>query len=151
MVETMSETFPISIPPPDGPIQREDGFKESSQSSLTAPCAASDNPSPKQNDHVPCEAHQKQVVHLEGSTNTPPAATPTRQVAPARRTDHTYHDYATQMPSPYEYPITKKSTSNFPAKLHRMISDPANSQAIQWQTHGRGKCLLCFLISRFYA
>ncbi|KAL7477761.1 hypothetical protein ACHAW6_003556 [Cyclotella cf. meneghiniana] len=62
---------------------------------------------------------------------------PVRQIAPPRRTDHTYHDYATHSPSPYDYPVTKKSTSNFPAKLHRMISDPTNSQAIQWQPHGR--------------
>lgn len=77
------------------------------------------------------------VLH-EGASAASPVA-PTRQVAPPRRTDHTYHDYATQSPSPYEFPVTKKSTSNFPAKLHRMISDPSNSQTIQWQPHGRGK------------
>ncbi|KAL7489978.1 hypothetical protein ACHAW6_016180 [Cyclotella cf. meneghiniana] len=60
-----------------------------------------------------------------------------RQFAPPRRTDHTYSDYATQTPSPHECPITKKSHSNFPAKLHRIISNPANSQAIAWQSHGR--------------
>lgn len=66
-----------------------------------------------------------------------------RHIAPPRRTDHTYHDYATHTPSPYDYPVTKKSTSNFPAKLHRMISDPTNSQAIQWQPHGRGTSSDC--------
>ncbi|KAL3785967.1 hypothetical protein HJC23_005676 [Cyclotella cryptica] len=75
--------------------------------------------------------------HLHGGTTSQVAAGPPRQIAPPRRTDHTYHDYATQMPSPYEYPITKKSTSNFPAKLHKMVSDPSNSRAIQWQPHGR--------------
>jgi hypothetical protein len=64
---------------------------------------------------------------------------PIRQFAPPRRTDHTYSDYATQTPSPHECPITKKSHSNFPAKLHRIISNPANSQIITWQSHGRGK------------
>ncbi|KAL3789629.1 hypothetical protein HJC23_003178 [Cyclotella cryptica] len=62
---------------------------------------------------------------------------PNRQFALPRPTDHTYNDYATKPPSPHECPITKKSNSNFPAKLHRMISNPANSQAITWQYHGR--------------
>ncbi|KAL3789638.1 hypothetical protein HJC23_003187 [Cyclotella cryptica] len=62
---------------------------------------------------------------------------PIRQFAPPRRTDHTYQDYANQIPSPHHCLVTKKSGSNFPAKLHRMISDPANSEAIAWQSHGR--------------
>lgn len=75
-------------------------------------------------------------LHMD---TTSEVAAPLRQIAPPRRTDHTYHDYATQIPSPYEYPINKKSTSNFPAKLHRMVSDPSNARAIQWQPHGRGR------------
>jgi hypothetical protein len=95
------------------------------------------------NEHVPYAAAappSPSTLHEVASSSQ--AVAPVRQVAPPRRTDHTYHDYATQTPSPYEYPVTKKSTSNFPAKLHRMISDPSNSHAIQWQPHGRGKWFL---------
>ena len=76
-----------------------------------------------------------------GDTGSEIIVAPLRQFAPPRRTDHTYKDYANQNPSPRECPITKKSGSNFPAKLHRMISDSANSQAITWQSHGRGRSL----------
>ena len=113
---------------------------------------------PGSNDEDPYQRQQPPLIHhsedsqvndsnaspppapvLHGGASTEPVAGPARQIAPPRRTDHTYHDYATQSPSPYEFPVTKKSTSNFPAKLHRMISDPSNSQAIQWQPHGRGE------------
>ena len=113
---------------------------------------------PGSNDEDPYQRQQPPLIHhnedsevndsnaspppapvLHGGASTEPIAGPARQIAPPRRTDHTYHDYATQSPSPYEFPVTKKSTSNFPAKLHRMISDPSNSQAIQWQPHGRGE------------
>merc|ERR1719287_451370 len=47
--------------------------------------------------------------------------------APApERIDHTYRDY-----SRFEL------TSNFPAKLHAIVSDPKNRDVIRWQPHGR--------------
>jgi hypothetical protein len=79
-----------------------------------------------------------------------PEASP-RQLAPPRKTDHTYTDYAQDHRSLLKFPLTKKSSSsNFPAKLHAMISDPTNAEAIQWQPHGRGACFFpvnCFYIS----
>lgn len=78
-----------------------------------------------------------------------PEASP-RQLAPPRKTDHTYHDYAQDHRSLLKFPLTKKCSSNFPAKLHAMISDPTNAEAIQWQPHGRGACFFpvnCFCIS----
>ena len=91
------------------------------------------------NDHLSSIAPQSPPAPFLHVDTTSEVVAPVRQIAPPRRTDHTYHDYATQIPSPYEYPINKKSTSNFPAKLHRMVSDPSNSRAIQWQPHGRGR------------
>jgi len=92
---------------------------------------------------APCKAASPSPVPtiLYDSIQSSPGkdTVPARQIVPPRLTDHTYHDYASEI---CQYPITKKSKSNFPAKLHRMISDPANSQIIQWQPHGRGKSLM---------
>ena len=129
----MSEAFPSSTPspPPEDIFQGRDPFDDPQN---TVVHAANDPPEPVS--YSASAALSPSSVAHDGA---PAPAAPTRQIAPPRRTDHTYYDYATQTPSPYEYPVTKKSTSNFPAKLHRMISDPANAQAIQWQPHGRGK------------
>lgn len=81
------------------------------------------------------------VLHAGAPASPAKQEVVARQPAPPRRTDHTYHDFSTHTLSPYEYPSWKKSKSNFPAKLHRMISDPANANIIQWQPHGRGKPL----------
>lgn len=62
-----------------------------------------------------------------------------RHTAAPRRTDHSYIDYSSHTVDPRIYPVTKKWSASFPAKLHEMISDPKSSEAIQWQPHGRGK------------
>jgi hypothetical protein len=87
---------------------------------------------------------------VPAAAQQPPAAVnkvQPRQLAPPRKTDHSYFDYSTHSPSPCECPITKRSHDNFPAKLHRLISDPANAEAIQWQPHGRGALFARFCVS----
>ncbi|KAL7481176.1 hypothetical protein ACHAW6_006855 [Cyclotella cf. meneghiniana] len=60
-----------------------------------------------------------------------------RLARPPRRTDHTYHDWAQYPPDDSAIRTTKKSNNNFPAKLHRILSNPEHSCAISWQPHGR--------------
>lgn len=136
-------------PPPGDPFQGDGGFIDpptpprQEGHELQQQHLAHNGPS-RVDHNVPYEVAppSKAAPVLHDGASSATQAPPARQVVPPRRTDHTYHDYATQSPSPYEFPVTKKSTSNFPAKLHRMISDPANSHAIQWQPHGRGKLLM---------
>ena len=128
----MSEALPSSTPspPPEDIFQGRDPFDDPQNPVVHG---ANDPPEPAS---YSAALSPSPLTHV--GAPAPATAASARQIAPPRRTDHTYYDYATQTPSP-EYPVTKKSTSNFPAKLHRMISDPANAQAIQWQPHGRGK------------
>ena len=51
-----------------------------------------------------------------------PRNPPTNFRAPPRRVDHTYRDYS-RTPLD-ELPLGKKGSTNFPAKLHRILSDP---------------------------
>ncbi|KAL7502650.1 hypothetical protein ACHAXN_001057 [Cyclotella atomus] len=129
-----SEVFPSTTPspPPDDMFDEGVDFNDPPPPHEQAPVAHPNDPP----EH-PAYSTAPSVSNPNDGVPAAAQVAPTRQVAPPRRTDHTYHDYATQTPSPYEYPVTKKSTSNFPAKLHRMISEPANAQAIQWQPHGR--------------
>ncbi|KAL3783831.1 hypothetical protein HJC23_005324 [Cyclotella cryptica] len=60
-----------------------------------------------------------------------------RLAPPPRRIDHTYHDWATYPPDDHALRTTKKSNNNFPAKLHRILSNPEHAHAICWQPHGR--------------
>eukprot|EP00804_Cyclotella_cryptica_P027675 CCRYP_010293-RB/>CCRYP_010293-RB protein AED:0.05 eAED:0.05 QI:191/1/1/1/0.66/0.75/4/300/416 len=60
-----------------------------------------------------------------------------RLAPPPRRTDHTYRDWARHPPDDHEIRPTSKSKNNFPAKLHRILSNPEHSYAISWQPHGR--------------
>lgn len=53
------------------------------------------------------------------------------------RVDHTYHDYSRYLEEGGEIVKHKKSGANFPAKLHRMLSDSGFSHIITWMPHGR--------------
>jgi len=70
-----------------------------------------------------------------------PAASSARQSsasssnrAPPRRIDHTYRDYS-NFPTE-DLPVLKAPT-NFPSKLHHILSDPEYQHVISWMPHGR--------------
>ena len=54
--------------------------------------------------------------------------------APPRRIDHTYCDYSNF--STEDLPVLKAPT-NFPSKLHHILSDPEYQHVISWMPHGR--------------
>mmetsp|Transcript_4603 Transcript_4603/g.10214 ORF Transcript_4603/g.10214 Transcript_4603/m.10214 type:complete len:371 (+) Transcript_4603:1904-3016(+) len=74
--------------------------------------------------------------------HTPPPAAALRPPQPIhpcplpRRTDHTYRDFSMHNIT-CDLTLSKRSTTNFPAKLHLIISDPANADIITWMPHGR--------------
>jgi hypothetical protein len=51
--------------------------------------------------------------------------------------DHTYRDFSCFLERGGVVPKHKKSENNFPARLHKLISDPSNSHIIAWMPHGR--------------
>jgi len=55
--------------------------------------------------------------------------------APQRRVDHTYRDYSNFTLD--EVPAGKNTRSNFPRKLHQIVSNPDHSHIISWMPHGR--------------
>jgi len=61
------------------------------------------------------------------------------QLEPAQFTvaDHTYRDFSHYLERGGALVTHKKSTNNFPALLHRMLSCKENSHAIVWLPHGR--------------
>ena len=54
--------------------------------------------------------------------------------APPRRIDHTYRDYS-NFPTA-DLPVLKAPT-NFPTRLHHILSDPDYQHVISWMPHGR--------------
>ncbi|KAL7525859.1 hypothetical protein ACHAXR_001191, partial [Thalassiosira sp. AJA248-18] len=54
-----------------------------------------------------------------------------------RYVDHTYRDLSRYIESGGKICPHKKSDTNFPAKLHMMLSGPDNSHIITWMPHGR--------------
>mmetsp|Transcript_5546 Transcript_5546/g.12065 ORF Transcript_5546/g.12065 Transcript_5546/m.12065 type:complete len:403 (-) Transcript_5546:1048-2256(-) len=54
-----------------------------------------------------------------------------------RYVDHTYRDFSKYIDEGGHLIKHKKSEANFPAKLHKMISEPTNSSIITWMPHGR--------------
>ncbi|KAL9189653.1 hypothetical protein ACHAXT_009328 [Thalassiosira profunda] len=56
---------------------------------------------------------------------------------PLRYVDHTYRDYSRYIEDGGKIAKHKKSEKNFPAKVHQMLSDPRNADAIAWMPHGR--------------
>lgn len=51
---------------------------------------------------------------------------------PRRFTDHTYHDFSNYIKEGGKLKKHKKSESNFPARLHAMLSDEQYSHIITW-------------------
>ena len=85
------------------------------------------------------------------SSRVPPAASSSLSTSPSsaseikgnnssklqpRRTDHTYHDYSNLVLGD-NFKKGKKADSNFPAKLHKILSNSAVSHIICWMPHGR--------------
>ena len=64
--------------------------------------------------------------------------------APPRRVDHTYRDYS-QFPLDRLPTKSKKGSTNFPAKLHRILSNPDEYSHVRVQYRGSVFSLLnCF-------
>ena len=55
---------------------------------------------------------------------------------PLRFVDHTYHDYSRYLEQGGPLIKHKKSTDNFPARLHRMLSNEEHSDVICWMVRG---------------
>lgn len=54
------------------------------------------------------------------------------------KVDHTCHDYSCYLEQGGPIPNPKKAEANFPAKLHRMLSDDTLSDIITWMVRIRG-------------
>ena len=89
-----------------------------------------------------CNENTTATIPSPAAPNRPKSSA--RQIAPPRPTDHTYTDFALQHVHGHDLLLSCKSKENFPAKFHRMISDPANSRAIQWMPHGRGELMFFY-------
>lgn len=55
--------------------------------------------------------------------------------------DHTYHDFRNYIIEGGELTKHKKSDNNFPARLHKLISDVNSNDVITWMVS-----LLCYII-----
>jgi len=73
---------------------------------------------------APAASSARQSSSSAGSSNR----------APPRRIDHTYRDYS-DFPTA-DLPVLKAPT-NFPSKLHHILSDPEYQHVISWMPHGR--------------
>jgi len=51
--------------------------------------------------------------------------------------DHTYRDFSRYVDEGGQLIKHKKSENNFPARLHKILSEPKNSHVITWMPHGR--------------
>jgi len=51
--------------------------------------------------------------------------------------DHTYRDFSRYIEEGGEMIKHKKSGNNFPARLHKILSEPTHSDVITWMPHGR--------------
>lgn len=51
--------------------------------------------------------------------------------------DHTYRDFSCYIQQGGAMIKRKKAGNNFPAKLHKLLSDPNNSDIVTWMPHGR--------------
>lgn len=54
-----------------------------------------------------------------------------------RYVDHTYRDYSRYLEEGGQLAKHKKCQANFPAKLHKILSEQAHSHIITWLPHGR--------------
>ena len=66
---------------------------------------------------------------------------------PRRFTDHTYHDFSNYIKEGGKLKKHKKSESNFPARLHAMLSDEQYSHIITWMVSFRELVYLLFWIA----
>jgi len=64
---------------------------------------------------------------MDGSVNKPTK----------KYVDHTYRDFSRFLISGGELRKCKRAGNNFPAKLHRILSDDRNNDVITWLPHGR--------------
>jgi hypothetical protein len=93
----------------------QDGYTKSADALVTAPAATA---------NAAMESHSARIEHRIHPCATPPG-----------RVDHTYRDFS-HFPHDGDYK-GKRATSNFPAKLHMILSNPAYSHVITWMPHGR--------------
>lgn len=54
-----------------------------------------------------------------------------------RYVDHTYRDYSRYIEEGGQLIKHKKCEANFPAKVHKMLSDPRHEDIVTWMPHGR--------------
>jgi hypothetical protein len=59
------------------------------------------------------------------------------ETLPRRFTDHTYHDFSNYIKEGGKLKKHKKSESNFPARLHAILSDEQYSHIITWMVSFR--------------
>ena len=69
------------------------------------------------------------------------------ETLPRRFTDHTYHDFSNYIKEGGKLKKHKKSESNFPARLHAMLSDEQYSHIITWMVSFRELVYLLFWIA----
>ena len=78
------------------------------------------------------------------NNNNNKAAGEVDETLPRRFTDHTYHDFSNYIKEGGKLKKHKKSESNFPARLHAMLSDEQYSHIITWMVSFR-ELILTFL------
>jgi hypothetical protein len=66
------------------------------------------------------------------------------ETLPRRFTDHTYHDFSNYIKEGGKLTKHKKSESNFPARLHAMLSDEQYSHIITWMVSFIGSLYIYF-------
>lgn len=97
-----------------------------------------------EHNHHPDQGEFREVVERQHDVPThksqpprssPPPSSASRNRPPPRRVDHTYREYSNFPPS--ELPIRKKAPTNFPSKLHQILSSSAYTHILSWMPHGR--------------
>ena len=66
-----------------------------------------------------------------------------------RYVDHTYRDYSRYVKDGGELLKHKKSGNNFPARLHRVLSDEENADVITWMV-SLLNIMMCAVILVYY-
>lgn len=103
--------------------------------------AANDIHSPSVSVFVEAHTHHQQHPSASVSSATT-TARPGRKSIPTQLVDHTYRDFSqykrdTTSGIRDEFDQGKKLDSNFPAKLHKILSNQEYSHIICWMPHGR--------------
>ena len=92
----------------------------------------SDSNNQHQRDPASFGRHVTSALSLKAAIDQPTNAAE----AQPKRIDHTYYDYSTYKVGD-DFKKGKKAGSNFPAKLHQILSNPAFVHVISWMPHGR--------------